>query len=677
MSRWCSAIFLLWIPLHAGSISRTVDYSPSGIDFREMSTFWVLEAAGMQQRGIPGTPLLPSSSEVFVLPEGATNVSFSVRPISTAEVVHSGLQIAPAPELRPIGSPDPQVVVENPEVYSSDDPWPVSPLISSHTGDLSGVPVASCLVQPWIYLPRSGSLRMITEMEITVSWDDGPSSSLTCDQRLVRDIRTAALTGSMNAGNVTDIHWDGGGDAQYLIVCDSAYVDVLKPLADFHAGQGMSVSTVDIQYVLSNYQGSDDAERLRNFIRDMYLNHGTVYVLLAGDESLLPVRMIYLYCEGYGDTAPVDLYFADLDGTWDGNGDGKYGQPDDDLDLYADVVLARGLFSTPEEAETFVQKSLAYQEYTPPGQWSARAVLCGAVLFPEQGYTSDRGCDSIAVEFPGYWEVNKFYEELSGGGFTQHIPVLQSGSAWNHYAGHGNTNGIWWNSPPLAMMTTWIASDSLQNGDRSGIHTSIACHPARYIGDECCAEALLHNPDGGAAAVLFNVSYGWEGFWPSLGASEWMCIDLARQVFRYHSPSLGLAFSTAKDLRIPFMQGGYDRTFQSLLSFSAFMDPAMKVLNATGPEPVPPVELTVSAPWPNPARRDAPVAFNVVFQDGQALVSVHDVSGRLIWSSDITSPGRVTWSGTDSAGRRVPAGVYVVSARRGDYIVSRLTTVLD
>jgi hypothetical protein len=107
------------------------------------------------------------------------------------------------------------------------------------------------------------------------------------------------------------------------------------------------------------------------------------------------------------------------------------------------------------------------------------------------------------------------------------------------------------------------------------------------------------------------------------------------------------------------------------------MDPALKVLNATGPEPVPPVDLSISAPWPNPATRDAPVAFNVVFQDGQTLVSVHDISGRLIWSSDVSTPGRVTWSGTDSSGRRVPAGVYVVSARRGDYIVSRMTTVLD
>ncbi|MCK4807888.1 MAG: T9SS type A sorting domain-containing protein, partial [Candidatus Aegiribacteria sp.] len=388
-------------------------------------------------------------------------------------------------------------------------------------------------------------------------------------------------------------------------------------------------------------------------------------------------RMVYTYCEGEDDIAPVDLYFADLDGTWDGNEDGEYGQPDDNLDLYADVLLGRALFSTLDEAELFVQKNLTYQASPPPGDWQTRAVLCGAVLFEDIGYTADKGCDSIAVEFPPYWEVSKFYEELPGGGFVEHIPIISSGSAWNHYAGHGNERGIYWRLDPMGMMTNWIASDSLHNGTKAGVHISIACHPAEYIDQECCAEALLNKPDGGGVAVLFNTSYGWEGHWPSLGASERMCIDLSRQVFGSQASSLGLAFATAKDLRIPFMAGGYDRTFQSLLSWSAFMDPALVVLQTEGGGYIPPVTLNITPPYPNPSERNAPVSFYVSFDEGSAEVSVHDLSGRLIWKTEIPSSQRVSWEGTDSADRRVPAGVYIVSARRGDYAVSRLVTVLD
>ncbi len=670
-------LLLVCLPVMGGSMVRTVEYRPSAFSFGALDGWSVVEGGGFEERGAPGTPLLPAAPQVFLLPEGARSVTFSAVALEREEMVTSGLLILPAAELRPLDSGLPVYRIADPLVYSSDSPWPRDIIIGSHSGSLTGTTVASCLVQPWEYVPSTGSLSLITRMDVTVQWEDGPPAALTCGQRDMARSRTDALAGSLFPGQSTPEVPLQGGDSQYLIVCDSSCGEALQPLGAFHHERGLTVETAYIQNILASFPGGDDAERLRNFIRDRYENHGTVYVLLAGDETLLPVRMVYIFCEGYADTAPVDLYFADLDGTWDGNGDGDYGQPDDDLDLYADVLLGRGLFSTPEQAGVFVQKSLTYQASPPQGDWRSTAVLCGAVLFEEIGYTSDRGCDSIAVELPSYWDVHKFYEELPGGGFTEHIAVISGGTAWNHYAGHGTNTGIWWSEPPLAMMTSWIASDSLRNGQKAGIHTSIACHPANYIGHQSCAEALLQNPYGGGAAVMFNVSYGWEGYWPSLGASEWMCIDLARQVFRYHVPSLGQAFATAKDLRIPFMEGGYDRTFQSLLSYSAFMDPALRVMRAESVTPVPPTPFTISAPYPNPATRDAPVAFFVDFQEGSAEVSVHDISGRLLWHTVLDSPGRVSWSGTDESGRRVPAGVYIVSARRGDYINSRLATILD
>ena len=671
-------LLILSFPVAGGSISRTLQYDPADVGLQMKDDWSVVEMPGFQQRGIPGTPLLPAVAEVFVLPDGARNVTFSAVPLEEIAIGIPGTRVIPASELRPFNATAVYLEpVPDPLVYSSDSPWPGNPIISSHTGTIASIRVASCLIQPWVYVPGRGSLGLISEMEVTVTWEEGPSFALTAGQTGIARSRISNLTDSDDQPSAWDSYPLQGGDAQYLLICDSSYMETMEPLAAFHENSGYTVETAAVQDILSSVTGRDDAEKLRNFIRDRYLNHGTVFVLLAGDETLVPVRLVYTYCELYSDFAAVDLYFADLDGTWDGNGDGDFGQPDDDLDLYADVLLGRALFSTIDEAELFVQKNLTYQGNPPTGDWQTRAVLCGAVLFEEIGYTADKGCDSIAVEFPPYWDVNKFYEELPGGGFTSHIPLISSGSAWNHYAGHGNERIISWHESPLGMMSNWIATDSLRNGPLAGIHTSIACHPGEYIGQDCCAEALLNSPDGGGVAVLFNTSYGWEGHWPSLGASEWMCIDLARQVFRYQSSSLGRAYSVAKDLRIPYMDGGFDRTFQSVLSWSAFMDPALEVMNTEGGGPTPPVMLTVSSPYPNPAERDAPVSFYVNFEDGLTLVSVHDLAGRLVWETGIVIPQRVSWEGTDSAHRRVPAGVYIISARNGSSSVSRLTTVFD
>ncbi len=677
----CFSQILLVLSFQAagGSISRTLHFNPADVDLLMYDCWTVAEMPEFEQRGIPGTPLLPAVPEVFILPDGAVNVTFSAVPLEETEIGLPGIVIMPASELRPFSmQATPSVRLPDPAVYSSDSPWPLNPIINTHTGTIGGIRIASCLIQPWTYIPSTGSLNIINEIEVTVTWEDGPNYNLTAEQVRVARSRVRVLEGTADQVSPWDSPPIQGGDAQYLLICDSSYMDTMEPLASFHEGRGYSVETAAVQEILSSSTGIDDAEKLRNFIKDRFLEHGTIFVLLAGDETLVPVRMVYTLCEDVmPEYAPVDLYFADLDGTWDSNGDGEYGQPDDSLDLYADVLLGRALFSTIDEAELFVQKNLTYQSNPPPGDWQTRAVLCGAVLFEEIGYTADKGCDSIAAVFPGYWEVHKFYEELPGGGFTAHIPIISSGTAWNHYAGHGNERIINWHKAPLGMMSNWIASDSIHNGSKTGIHTSIACHPADYIGYDCLAEALLNKPDGGGVAVLFNTSYGWEGHWPSLGASEWMCIDLARQVFRSHASSLGLAFSNAKDLRIPFMDGGYDRTFQSVLSWSAFMDPALRVMRTEGGIPVPPEIFNISSPYPNPAERDAPVSFYVNFEDGPAEVSVHDLAGRLIWETEIPLPQRVSWEGTDSADRRVPAGVYIVSARNGDSILSRLTTILD
>lgn len=671
-------LFIFSFPAVGGSITRTIHYNPADVNIQMEGIWAVIEMPGFQQRGIPGTPLLPAVPEVFVLPDGAKNVTFSAIPLEVTQIGIPGLNVIPATELRPFSSSAIHSErLADPFVYSSDSPFPADPIISSHTGTLSGIRIASCLVQPWVYIPSTGSLNIINEVEMTVTWEEGSFCDLTTEQTRVARSRISVLEGTPYQASSCGYFPVQAGDAQYLLICDSSYIETMEPLASFHEDSGYTVEIAAVQDILSSGTGIDDAEKLRNFIKNRFLYHGTVFVLLAGDETLVPVRMVYTYCEGCSDSASVDLYFADLDGTWDGNGDGEYGQPDDNLDLYADVLLGRALFSTIDQAQLFVQKNLTYQEHPPTGDWQTRAVLCGSVLFEDIGYTADKGCDSIAVELPPYWDVNKFYEELTGGGFSSHIPLISSGTAWNHYAGHGNERGIYWDSAPLGMMTNWIASDSIHNGSKAGIHTSIACRPGEYTGKECCAEALLNNPEGGGVAVMFNTSFGWEGHWPSLGASEWMCIDLARQVFRYQSSSLGLAFSIAKDLRIPYMDGGYDRTFQSVLSWSAFMDPALRVMRTEGGGPTPPVPFTVSSPYPNPAERDAPVSFYVGFDEGIAIVSVHDLAGRLIWETAITISQRVSWEGTDFAYRRVPAGVYIISVSKGDCILSRLATVLD
>jgi len=87
--------------------------------------------------------------------------------------------------------------------------------------------------------------------------------------------------------------------------------------------------------------------------------------------------------------------------------------------------------------------------------------------------------------------------------------------------------------------------------------------------------------------------------------------------------------------------------------------------------------LALSAPSPNPAR--GPVSLRLSSPDGgEVHVEVADVSGRRVRSwNQAASSTTLSWDLRDGDGRRVPPGVYLVSARAGEMSAGRRVLVLQ
>ena len=67
----------------------------------------------------------------------------------------------------------------------------------------------------------------------------------------------------------------------------------------------------------------------------------------------------------YEDTMPADLYYACLDGPYNYDNDGYWGEPHDgtdggDVDLIADVYVGRACVGSTAEVNNFVTKTVAY-----------------------------------------------------------------------------------------------------------------------------------------------------------------------------------------------------------------------------------------------------------------------------------------------------------------------------
>jgi hypothetical protein len=87
-----------------------------------------------------------------------------------------------------------------------------------------------------------------------------------------------------------------------------------------------------------------------------------------------------------------------------------------------------------------------------------------------------------------------------------------------------------------------------------------------------------------------------------------------------------------------------------------------------------PMEFSLGQNYPNPFRETTVLRFAVPLASGVRL-TVYDVAGRLVVSlvDDQLEPGYYTveWEGVDQAGKRVPAGVYLIELRAGSFATAR------
>ncbi len=78
--------------------------------------------------------------------------------------------------------------------------------------------------------------------------------------------------------------------------------------------------------------------------------------------------------------------------------------------------------------------------------------------------------------------------------------------------------------------------------------------------------------------------------------------------------------------------------------------------------------------FPNPARESTTIS-RVLPTGSPARLSIHDVTGRVVRTIDVTSDA-ATWDTRDSAGRPVPAGVYLIKVRVGERLATGRVIVL-
>lgn len=158
--------------------------------------------------------------------------------------------------------------------------------------------------------------------------------------------------------------------AEYVIITNQTLEEAFEPVADYITRKGFVAKIYTVSSILENYSCDfvsnicDSAGAIRGFLTDKY-EEGAQWVLLGGDENIVPVRygaVSFRIQNPVIDLVPSDLYYSDLDGNWNRDGDDYYGEPyHDSIDVEPELYVGRIPCENAVDVENWFEKLVSYE----------------------------------------------------------------------------------------------------------------------------------------------------------------------------------------------------------------------------------------------------------------------------------------------------------------------------
>ena len=444
-----------------------------------------------------------------------------------------------------------------------------------------------------------------------------------------------------------------------VITCDSL-VTHFTPLCSYVEGSlGMNDTVVTTEAIYASFTGRDNPEKIRNFIKEAYSNWGTTHVLLGGDVGAVPCRRAWVNAE-YAhpllkDSIACDLYYADLDGDWDLDEDGLFGEPEDSCDLYPDVFVGRAPGDAAASVDLLVDKFLTYTA-DPDAPYLRNVLLSGFDIFDGVYCETTMELYDSAYVPSGMKPCNKVYDSHTGNHRTNVVNSLNQGQhIWVH-ADHCDYTAMGMGWMNHSLLVTREALGQLTNSGKYTIMASLGCRTGMFNVSDCASEYFMLAPNGGGVAVASNSNYGvGDDGNPQRGYSMMLVEGFVRGLFDDPQNSSLAAIANAWAGAVPYAQ--QDLVYRwCLFCWNLLGETAMPVW-------VPAASGVEDSPRPlASSRKLGPTVVRGVLNPGVGSrqhsayrAELLDASGRKVME---LQPGENNVS-------RLPAGVYYVTTGEG------------
>jgi len=517
--------------VHAGTVfEREFRYEAGRFRVAAEGARTTVAMAGAEPEFTAGQPDLPWLAEPIDLPPRARISRVQVLALETGLLVERA-ELVTAQKVKPGLEPIERTAADA-STYSARGFLPQSPVEIGDRYYLRERNLAFLNVRPVRWDPATGRLERISRLKVRyeIEFDVEPPLRR---ERIVPEWETSLPVGPVpsafskpgaGAFAATQIPSVLGSPVAYVIITGDSLVSEFQRLADWKTQTGVPATVRTVSWIRQQYPfGTDDADRIRQFIRDAYTRWGTQWVLLGGDTKVIPTRYAYTTFYG-GENIASDMYYQCLSGNWNADGDSIYGEglvpqwsPGDNCDLGPEVWVGRAPVVDVAQAQLFVNKTLAYVK-NPAGDYENNVLFFAEVLFPQpwipgQPVQNDGGdlaeeCLPYTRAHPGIRDIRLYQNDTSSvwlpGPYLYHETkpaVLDSlSSGLYHMAvhiGHGYRNVMAVGEENIVNADAM----ALSNGNRY-FHLYATNCTSNAIDFPCIGEAFILAPNGGAVTNI-------------------------------------------------------------------------------------------------------------------------------------------------------------------------------
>ena len=500
----------------------------------------------------PGAPNLPVKVVYFIVPFGK-----DVKKISCSSeqfILEGEYDISPVVSEYPTS----EIIYpteKNTVIYSKNQFYPVEKYRKIGVQRKNGVDVLIIQLFPFQYNPVTRKLIHHKKMGLNVEFAQNSYREEEQIQKLLNYEKLSEIFSSnrsknkfMNQDALSSYqgksrYWKNSRTSlvssddpyDYIIITNQILENEWSELVTQKESYGLNVNIYTTEDIYANYTGSDNPEKIRNFIIDAYDTwSGTAnplqWILLGGDSNIVTARSVR--CHGYWSSSwhyysmYTDNYYAGLDGDWNNDADSYFGEGDNDqvpddfpetwilgtsgeeADWFFEVNIGRAILEDASEIDNWLNKTISYEDLSCSENYLKTLTLVGQYL----GYTAYGGTamDEIAMFLPEF-NHNRLYQMNGTYSKANVVDAINNGTHIISHLGHANYLRVF-------DIYDGDVDTLLTNTDYCFVYTQ-GCHTGRYYGLECIAESFLKR-EHGTFAYIGNTHYGFYSSYKDQGASQ-------------------------------------------------------------------------------------------------------------------------------------------------------------